>query len=104
MGKRAIEKTGLTLWDVLTSPKARKVQVAIVGILLSAATGGLLPPDIAIWVILVINTMVAYGVFQIPNSPQTLVLQPAGTAPEEADVVIETPVAVEPMVRGDVVG
>lgn len=66
MGKRSAV-TGLTFWDVLTSPRARKFQVAVLGILLSAATGGLLPPDIAVWVILIINTLVAYGVFQIPN-------------------------------------
>jgi len=60
-------KTGLTFWDVMTSPKARKFQVALMGILLSAATMGLLPAPVAVWVILIINSLVAYGVFQWPN-------------------------------------
>jgi hypothetical protein len=104
VGKREAE-VELTLWNVLTSPKARKFQVAVVGILLSAATGGLLPPDVAVWIILIINTLVAYGVFSLPNKPQTLVVAPAGTAPEKVDRVIETPEpVVEAMIRGDVRG
>ena len=104
MGKYAADR-GLTFWDVFTSPKARKFQVALVGILLSAATGGLLPPDIAVWVILVINGLVAAGVFVLPNKPQTLVLSPTGTSPEDADVVIEVAAPeVEPEFRGDVTG
>lgn len=104
MANHLVEKSGLSFWDVVTSPKARKFQLAAVGVILSAATGGLLPAPVAVWVILIINTMVAYGVFQVPNAGQTLVLQPAGTSPETADVVIETPASVEPMVRGNVVG
>ena len=69
MGSHEEVKTGLTFWDVVTSAKGRKVQVAILGILLSAATGGLLPPDVAVWVILVINGLSAYGVYQVPNEP-----------------------------------
>lgn len=91
--------------QIFTSAKSRKFQVAVIGILLSAATGGLLPPDVAVWVILIINTLVAYGVFTLPNKPQTLVVAPAGTAPDKVDVVIETPEPkVEAMIRGDVKG
>lgn len=67
MGSHEEAKTGLTFWDVVTSPKARKFQVALMGILLSAATMGLLPAPVAVWVILIINSLVAYGVFQWPN-------------------------------------
>ena len=67
MGSHATPKTGMTFWDVMTSPKARKFQIAVLGILLSAATGGLIPAPFSVWIILGINTMVAYGVFQIPN-------------------------------------
>jgi hypothetical protein len=70
MGSHEEVKTGLTFWDVMTSPKARKFQVAMLGILLSAATGGLLPAPVAVWVILIINGLVAYGVFQLPNAPK----------------------------------
>jgi hypothetical protein len=88
MGRRSAE-VGLSIWNVLTSPKARKFQLALVGLLLSAATGGLLPPDVAVWVILSINTLTAYGVFQIPNKTST----PTTEVTE-----------IRAMVRGDVVG
>lgn len=81
-------------WKTVTSPAARKFQVAIVGVLLSAATAGLLPAAVSVWVILVINAFVAAGVFTLPNTPQKLVVQPAGTDPEKADIVVEAPAEV----------
>lgn len=96
MGKYEAESNGSGFWAIVTSPQARKFQVAVVGILLSAASGGLLPPDVAIWVILVINGFVAAGVFALPNSPQKLILQPEGTTPEPADIVVEVPKDDEP--------
>lgn len=76
-------------WAVITSPQARKAQVAIVGVLLSLVTAGLIPPDIGVWITTIVSALVAAGVFATPNLPQKLILQPQGTTPKAADVVVE---------------
>lgn len=70
------------LWRILSSPQCRKAQVAILALILSAATGGLLPPDVAVWVIMGINALTAAGVFVVPNTC-TPILEPVVEAPVE---------------------
>jgi hypothetical protein len=97
---------------MLTSPEARKFQVALLCFLLSAATGGLLPPDIAIWVIVGINALTAAGVFVIPNTNLPVLAKPAVppapdtpvSSPEGVTVVEAPAVVVEPFDKGDVRG
>lgn len=97
------------LWRMISSPLARKFQLALVGLLLSAATGGLLPAPVAVWVILGVNALTAAGVFVIPNGPSAVL--PA--APKDPQISASTPdvpvveapaVVVEPFDRGSAVG
>lgn len=69
MGKRSAVQVSQSFWEVVTSPQARKLQVAVVGIILSAVTMGLFPPAIAVWITLIVNGLVAAGVFAVPNAP-----------------------------------
>lgn len=68
MGKRSAEEVSDSFWAIVTSPRARKFQVVVLGIILSAATMGLLPAPVAIWVILIVNSLTAAGVFVVPNA------------------------------------
>lgn len=58
---------GESFWTVVTSARARKFQVAAVGVLLSLVTAGLIPPDIGIWITTIVSSLVAAGVFALPN-------------------------------------
>jgi hypothetical protein len=90
---------------IFYSAEYRKFQAVVLGVLLSAATMGLLPAAVSMWVLLVIGVLTSVGVYQVPNAAQRLVLQPAGTSPVAPDIVIETPEPkAEAMIRGDVVG
>lgn len=79
-------------WATITSPEARKAQVAIAGVLLSLVSAGLIPPDIGIWITTIITALVAAGVFTVPNA-----IPVTETAPEPKPVV-------EEFHRGDVRG
>lgn len=84
MGKRSAVEVSQSFWAVVSSPQARKFQIVVFGILLSAATMGLFPPAVAVWVVLIVNSLSAAGVYVVPNAP--------------------APVSSTPMVRGNVVG
>jgi hypothetical protein len=93
------------IWNMLTSPEARKFQVAILCFLLSAATGGMLPPDIAIWVILGINALTAAGIFVVPNTSTAVLAKPVEPVPAAAPAAAEPKhVATTESFRGNVVG
>lgn len=80
-----------SFWSVITSPEARKAQVAIVGVLLALITAGLIPADIGIWVNTIVGALVAAGVFTIPNAVST---------PEVAPSVASEPVPFAGDVKG----
>jgi len=105
MGRYEEERAKKNPFAIFYAPEFRKFQTVVIGVLLAAATAGLLPAAVSVWVLLVIGVLVSAGVYQIPNAGQKLILQPAGTSPETPDVVIETPEPkVEEMIRGDVKG
>ena len=93
------------LWRILTSPQARKCQVAIIALIASAAAAGLFPAAIAIWINLAVTALSVAGIYVVPNS-NTAVLEPTKKAelivPEQPVVVQEQPV--QAMYRGDVRG
>lgn len=105
MGRYEQEREKKNPFAIFYSPEYRKFQTVIIGVLVAAATAGLLPATVAVWIMLVVSVLTAAGVYQVPNAAQALVLQPAGTSAEVADIVIETPEpVVEAMIRGDVRG
>lgn len=105
MGRYEEERTKKNPFAIFYSAEYRKFQAVVLGVLLSAATMGLVPPVAATWILLVIGVLTSVGVYQVPNAGQKLVLQPAGTSPTAPDIVIETPEPkVESMIRGDVKG
>ena len=95
-----------SLIAIFYSAEYRKFQAVLIGVLLAAATQGLLPAAIATWTLLVVGVLTAAGVYVVPNNPQKLILQPAGTAPRAPDVVVEvaTETADTDSYRGDVRG
>lgn len=96
-----------SFFAIFYTAEYRKFQAVLIGIALAAATQGLLPAAYATWVLLIVGVLTATGVYSVPNSPQKLILQPQGTTPKAADVVVEIPkeVAPEPMIfAGDVKG
>ncbi len=105
MGRYAAEREKKNPFAILYSPEFRKFQTVVLGVLLGAATMGLLPATVSVWVLLVIGVLVSAGVYKIPNKPTELFIQPEGTPLEKADVIINTPEPqAAPMIRGDVVG
>ena len=60
----------LTLWH--DPAAARKFIVALLGIVVAAATQGLIPDPYAAWVAVTGATLVAGGVWGIPNKPVRL--------------------------------
>ena len=64
------------LWRILTSPMARKCQMAIIALIVSAAAAGLFPPAVALWINLVVSALTVAGIYVVPNS-QTAILEPA---------------------------
>jgi len=105
MGRYAAERAKKNPFAIFYSPEFRKAQAIILGILLAAATAGLLPPTISVWVLLVIGVLTSVGVYKVPNKPTEVFVQPVGTPLETAEVIVNTPEPVtESMIRGDVKG
>lgn len=105
MGRYAAEKEKKNPFAIFYSPEFRKFQTIILGILLAAATAGLLPATVSVWVLLVISVLVSVGVYKVPDKPTEVFVQPAGTPLETADVIVNTPEPeADSMIRGDVKG
>lgn len=75
------------LWRILTSPQARKAQVAIIALIASAAAAGLFPPAIALWINLVVSALSVAGIYVVPNTNQAI-LEPV--KPVVAPVPVES--------------
>lgn len=71
------------------SAKYRKTHMVLIGIALAAATQGLLPPDISTWVLMIVGVLTAFGVYQVPNKPQTLEVVTDST--KQPDIIVEAP-------------
>lgn len=67
------------LWRILSSPLARKCQVAIIALIVSAASAGLFPPAVALWINLVVSALSVAGIYVVPNT-QHAILEPAKPA------------------------
>lgn len=89
------------LWRLLTSPQARKAQIAIIAFVAAAASAGLFPPSIAIWINIGVSALTVAGVYVVPNT-NTPILEPAKPAPVVELTVPEQ--KVETIYHGDVKG
>lgn len=67
MGRYAAEKEKKNPFAIFYSPEYRKFQTVVIGVLLAAATQGLLPVAYATWVFLVVGVLTATGVYAVPN-------------------------------------
>lgn len=67
MSKHVEVSTNKGFWATISSPEARKAQLAVVGVIISLATAGLIPPDIGIWVTTIVASLTAAGVYAVPN-------------------------------------
>jgi hypothetical protein len=86
------------LWRILTSPLARKCQVAIIALIVSAAAAGLFPPAVALWINLVVSALSVAGIYVVPNS-NNAILEPKKIEPvvtPEAPVVVTAAHRAEP--------
>lgn len=85
MSKHVEVSTNKGFWATIPSPEARKAQIAIVGVLLSLVTAGLIPPDIGVWITTIVASLTAAGVFAVPNKATEPVV-PVVTASYAGDV------------------
>lgn len=83
MGRYEAETTRSNPFSIFYSPEARKFQTVVIGVLVAAATAGLLPAAIATWVLLVVGVLTATGVYVVPNK-----------TPEATPVATSAPVTV----------
>lgn len=67
------------LWRLLTSPQARKAQIAIIAFVAAAASAGLFPPAVAVWVNIAVSALTVAGVYAIPNTDKPI-LEPKHSA------------------------
>jgi hypothetical protein len=78
------------LWRILTSPQARKAQVAIIALIASAAAAGLFPPAIALWIQLAVSALSVAGIYVVPNT-KTAILEPEPVVALTPSPVITNP-------------
>lgn len=70
MGRHEVGKTNTNLFAIFYSPEYRKFQTVVIGILVAAATAGLLPATVAVWVMLIVSVLTGAGVYTVPNVVQ----------------------------------
>lgn len=69
------------LWRILTSPQARKLQLALFGFVAAAVSAGLFPPSIALWISLGLSALTAAGVYVVPNTDAAVLPPEARSVP-----------------------
>jgi uncharacterized membrane protein len=105
MGRYAAKVEKKNPFSIFYSPEFRKFQMIVIGVLVAAATAGLLPATVSVWVLLIVSVLTSVGVYKVPNKPTEVYVQPLGTPLEKADVVVNTPEPkVDTIIRGDVKG
>lgn len=57
------------LMKVLTGPEFRKLQTALVGVILAACAANLLPQEFAMWTSIIVQALTVAGVGVVPNVP-----------------------------------